>query len=319
MTEVIKSDLINEISNNLNSISLEQFSKDQLEKIAKLLYLDKAKEKLNNEANKVKFNYEEVKETWLKEFRAKNTKLIYKKSLSIFKNYLEEKGLHILDVKAKDIDGFITVLNNIEELSNSTKRLYITAVSSFFSKLQRWEHIDFNYFKGSKLPKKERSRELKVPSSQDVETIRKTLLGYLEYKGRGSNNIKKSVEKNIIVFDLLVETGLRIGAVKTIKVGQDNTISGISKNKRFKIKISEELTKKLRKLDLSKITENSIQIFIKTACKRAELKLYNAHSFRHYFAVKDYRENKDIYRVKELLNHSSISITENYLKSLNVI
>ncbi|MBP8016879.1 phage integrase N-terminal SAM-like domain-containing protein, partial [Candidatus Gracilibacteria bacterium] len=183
MTEVIKSDLINEISNNLNSISLEQFSKDQLEKIAKLLYLDKAKEKLNNEANKVKFNYEEVKETWLKEFRAKNTKLIYKKSLSIFKNYLEEKGLHILDVKAKDIDGFITVLNNIEELSNSTKRLYITAVSSFFSKLQRWEHIDFNYFKGSKLPKKERSRELKVPSSQDVETIRKTLLGYLEYKG----------------------------------------------------------------------------------------------------------------------------------------
>lgn len=167
MTEVIKSDLINEISNNLKSVSLEQFSKEQLEKIAKLLYLDKAKEKLNNEVNKAKFNYEEVKENWLKEFRAKNTKLIYKKSLSIFENYLKENDLHILDVKAKDIDGFINVLNDIDALSSSTKRLYITAVSSFFSKLQRWEYIDFNYFKGSKLPKKERGRELKVPSSQE--------------------------------------------------------------------------------------------------------------------------------------------------------
>jgi site-specific recombinase XerD len=43
---------------------------------------------------------------------------------------------------------------------------------------------------------------------------------------------------------------------------------------------------------------------------------YSAHDFRHFFAVKEYREDHDIHRVKELLHHASISVTENYLRSL---
>ena len=43
---------------------------------------------------------------------------------------------------------------------------------------------------------------------------------------------------------------------------------------------------------------------------------YSAHDFRHYFAVKFYRECRDIYAVKEALGHASIQVTEVYLSGL---
>lgn len=46
---------------------------------------------------------------------------------------------------------------------------------------------------------------------------------------------------------------------------------------------------------------------------------YSSHDFRHYYAVAEYKKNKDIYRVSKLLFHSSIAITERYLKGLGVV
>ena len=43
---------------------------------------------------------------------------------------------------------------------------------------------------------------------------------------------------------------------------------------------------------------------------------YSSHDFRHYYAVSEYRNDKDIYRVSRLLDHASIQVTANYLKSM---
>jgi len=45
---------------------------------------------------------------------------------------------------------------------------------------------------------------------------------------------------------------------------------------------------------------------------------YSCHDFRHYFAVQEYKKDKDIVRVSKLLNHANVSITQNYLRGLGV-
>ena len=71
------------------------------------------------------------------------------------------------------------------------------------------------------------------------------------------------------------------------------------------------------------LTTNALKLRI----YRHTLKLYNegkiqaaysAHDFRHYFAASEYRKDKDIYRLSKLLDHTNISITETYLRSLKI-
>jgi len=45
---------------------------------------------------------------------------------------------------------------------------------------------------------------------------------------------------------------------------------------------------------------------------------YSCHDFRHYFSVMEYMKDKDIYKLSKLLDHSNISITESYLRSLKL-
>ena len=44
---------------------------------------------------------------------------------------------------------------------------------------------------------------------------------------------------------------------------------------------------------------------------------YSAHDFRHYFAVTEYRGDRNIHRLSRLLGHSGLAVTEAYLKGLN--
>ena len=46
---------------------------------------------------------------------------------------------------------------------------------------------------------------------------------------------------------------------------------------------------------------------------------YSAHDLRHFYAVTEYKADKDIHRVSKLLGHASIQVTENYLRSLGEI
>jgi integrase len=43
---------------------------------------------------------------------------------------------------------------------------------------------------------------------------------------------------------------------------------------------------------------------------------YSVHDLRHFYAVSEYRKDKDIYRVCKLLNHSDVKTTMKYLVSI---
>jgi site-specific recombinase XerD len=45
---------------------------------------------------------------------------------------------------------------------------------------------------------------------------------------------------------------------------------------------------------------------------------YSVHDLRHAYAVKLYKETKNIYFVKQALGHASVGVTETYLRSRGV-
>jgi len=46
---------------------------------------------------------------------------------------------------------------------------------------------------------------------------------------------------------------------------------------------------------------------------------YSCHDFRHFYAISEYRRDRDIHRVSGLLGHVSIQITETYLRGLGEV
>ena len=63
-----------------------------------------------------------------------------------------------------------------------------------------------------------------------------------------------------------------------------------------------------------------IEYHIEKLRKAGKIKAeYNCHSFRHFYAITEYRKDKDIKRVQGLLFHSGIQITDRYLRGLGEI
>jgi len=320
MNEIVsrKQKNIQAIVKRINELDISELTDIQLEQISKLILIDKAKEKVNSEISKQNFDYEGKKESFINSFPALNTRKVYGKAFTILENYLRETGLNILDLTAFEIDRFIISLDNINSKpSQGTKRLYISALSSFFTRLERYGIISRNNFKGAKLPKPQRKRVLKVLTENDFNKIMDSLT-----PGAGRGDHKRTLDtmrKWKLIFQLIRETGLRISAIKTIRISEKGIIEYYSKGKTGRAVISAKLSRELKGLELSGITEGSIQKAFQMACKRAGISVLNPHSLRHLYSSAYYQQTKDIYGLKNKLNHSSIAVTENYLKTIAVI
>jgi integrase len=129
--------------------------------------------------------------------------------------------------------------------------------------------------------------------------------------------------------------GLRVGALPSLKLyggrykgtskGKDlteNEVDGITLPSQC-----EELIKQ-QKQPLNKLFENitantlahNIVYHISKLYNAGKIRhIYSCHDFRHFFAKSEYERTRDVYRVSKLLNHANISVTEAYLRSLNVV
>lgn len=66
---------------------------------------------------------------------------------------------------------------------------------------------------------------------------------------------------------------------------------------------------------LIKVSDRAIQKQLKIVCDYLGLNNVSTHSFRKLYATKQYeKSNNNIELVKELLNHSNISITQKYIR-----
>jgi len=234
---------------------------------------------------------------------SESTQYSYFRSLKLLEKYTKKNGINILQVSPGQIDDFIYGLDG----SSNTKNLIISGISSFYSYMERRYSVIKNPVRGTRSrPKKKPVREIEVPDETEVFTI--------------LNNVPE-LEK--IVVSIMCFRGLRIGSLKNMKIW-GNKYKSVSKGKmiygEFPIEVITNIN---NKINFENMTTNSLKlrIYRHTTKLYKEGKIrspYSCHDFRHYFSVQEYMKDRDIYRLSKLLDHSNISITEGYLRSLKV-
>lgn len=82
-----------------------------------------------------------------------------------------------------------------------------------------------------------------------------------------------------------------------------------------------DLTKEKPFKELSKIfIQHSFTTAVRALYKENTIHHeYHPHSIRHLFAVLQYHQDRDIYALSKLLNHTSVNITQRYLDSIQYI
>ena len=308
-----------ELIRKVKAINLDTLTDAEILKIAKAVTADRLKDEFKFKIKESDFDLEKLLEEFYSLKKSENTIKAYKKSIGKFLNWIMERNIHPLNVIARTVDQYLIDLNKLE-ISAGTKHLLIAGIRNFYTYLLRYGIVKINPFKSiPALPKKERKRPLLVPNNSEIDKLKNYIKQVMKLKGRGASIARPAAKVMLTILDLLIQTGLRVGAVKTISFHHNSTIKYKSKGKDGQTELPPKLYDALRKFNLSEWNESRIQRNLESYCIKARIQVFFPHALRHYFAVNKYEENKDIYRIKELLGHSSIAITERYLKSLSVL
>lgn len=291
-------------------IELENLTETQLKEIVSMTIKDSLSKDLQKKIELSKINYLEEKEIFIKNVSTSfNTSRSYKNSLLKLEEYTRKYNIEILELTPKQADDFIYSLS-ILNLSNSTCRAVVNACSSFFSFLERRFNSVQNPFRGTKARPKKKTNINYYPSKEEKEII-----------------IQALPEKLALIVDIITRYGFRSDFFPSLELSE-NEYKSISKGKEIRGVFDDETIKKICNFSTNKkpfamLTSGAIQqetrYYITKLYNQGKIQhIYSIHDFRHFFAISFYKETKDIYTLSKKLNHSSISITETYLKGLNV-
>lgn len=163
----------------------------------------------------------------------------------------------------------------------------------------------------------------------EYETILNLITNGFDYEVDGT--VKTFKRNSQLKLALILESniGLRISDIK--ELSNNNFKNG-------KLEITEKKTGKLQYRNVNstiynyvkeyviennlkpndkliKVSDRAIQKQLKIVCDYLGLNNVSTHSFRKLYATKQYeKSNNNIELVKELLNHSNISITQKYIR-----
>jgi integrase len=123
--------------------------------------------------------------------------------------------------------------------------------------------------------------------------------------------------------------GLRAGALPTLSI-TGGKFTGHSKGKDIAGQMPTAALKAIKAATLplrspfAGILANTLEKRIARAINKLYISgkvkaSYSCHDLRHFYAVTEYRRNKDIHALKNLLGHASIQVTESYLHSIGEI
>ena len=156
-----------------------------------------------------------------------------------------------------------------------------------------------------------------------------------------SKNCTEVEYETWVFINLAIGTGLRLSSMTSIHVedimfSENTIVVNKTKNRNgLLLVINDELLAiletyiRLFHLDSedylfstgngTKLANRTMEDFVnRYSAKRGISKSHVIHAFRHTFARNFYLQNHDMYRLKELMGHTLISTTENYLRSLGM-
>jgi integrase len=297
-----------------NNADLNKLNANQIEHIGMLVRQDEFKENLKKEVELRKYDETDIKE-FIDRYDSAETRKRYLYSLMQLKNWSEKNNMKYFALEFDEADKFVKSLMK-DGKSNLTALGIISACSNFYNwKIERKNSRFRNPF-GRTLwkPKRMNKREIFVPSQQEIDYIL---------------SIMSPLDQAAILMCVL--TGLRRGALHTLCLKDNGNYSYRSKGKYYpKIQLPYKVKQILGENgfsverpfeDFNPNNSNSMLNYrLKKAVKEGKVRhVYSFHDFRHFFAIKHYKENKDIYGLQKILGHSSIATTEAYLKGVGVL
>ena len=231
------------------------------------------------------------------------------------------------DVTYKDIEAYLTYLNEDRKLSKNSISRKISSLRAFYTFLLKNKYIKDNIFKNIEIKK----RTKYLPQFLYENEIN-DLIDSID----GCSSLD---ERNHALLELLYSTGIRVSECSNLKIKQLNLknkfilIHGKGNKDRYVpfgnyalnsmnryLKDGRLRLLKNRDNDYvflnnhgNKISVSGIQYIIKKICKNSKLNInIHPHVLRHTFATQMLNNDADLRTVQELLGHSSLSTTQIY-------
>jgi len=286
--------------NDLVRIANQADMQDKVEKLTKI-----------HKVSSVPFESE--MNQWLAIQHSDKTRQNYLSTMNKWLRFLTARGIstYLLATKS-DATAWISSMMR-EGLSSGAIANGKWNMSSFYTYLRTTYPFIENIFYGVRLPKRSNVKPTHLPSDEDITVI--------------LNSITDPKFRAVIT--LMATYGYRIGFGKDAIFTEDNRLIFTSKGKEYTRSITDEERNLLLQSEFKpgipfNCGGNTFsQRFIRLTDKlNKEGKLpfkYHAHELRHYYAVKTYKTTKDIHLTCALLGHSSVTITERYLRARKII
>jgi len=271
-------------------------------------------QKMISAASLIGIDYNSEKETFLNNAgntQSAHTRTAYQAALCRLDTWAGRQKINPLEMSPAQADDFIYSLRG--ERAAASIRLDIAAISSFFTWLERRHSEIKNPFRGTKArPAKKAERKPIIPSTEEVQTMLRELPAY-----------------EAAAVAVMAYRGLRAGALPELSIF-GGKFTAHSKGKDTSGAMPLEALEKIKVASLplrgpfAGVLPNTIEKRVARAIGRLHKAEkvqagYSAHDFRHYYAVTEYRKDKDIHRISKLLGHASIQVTETYLRGLGEV
>ena len=264
----------------------------------------------------------------------------YSANLKSFRNYLKNRHLpdSLDNIDTKLLREYVLYLlkktryenhpytpAKTELLSAATVHGYVRTLRAFFNWLVVEGLAENNPAKDLKPPKVTR----KVVSTLSDEEIRAILNTF---------TISPSDTRNQTLFMILLDTGLRIGELINLKMGDVHLDEGylkvLGKGKkerivpignnaqralqrylfRFRPKPTNPVTDNVFLSVSSKaLTENSMKLMFTRLSKRSGVYRLHAHLCRHTFATRFLINGGDVFSLQQILGHSTLEMVRHYV------
>jgi site-specific recombinase XerD len=295
------------------SPSLDDLAHDELAQVARDVVRHRLTRELDRKAVVAAIDYQAERETWLGLAKSPHTARAYRTALDRLDEYARYIGKDALTLSPADVDDWTHSLT-LEGYSPASVRRNTAAASSFYTWLER-RHADLrNPLRGSRArPAKKATRPTAVPSAKEAQAILAML--------------KDSAPDLYACAAVMMHRGLRVGALPSLTLKGDKW-TATTKGKEQSGTMPDSA---LQAIDFAKLDKKApfagmtaqaiadrIRYLVQGLVKAGTIDArYSVHDFRHYYAIQEYTATPDIYRLKLLLGHASIAVTESYLKSLN--
>jgi len=226
-------------------------------------------------------------------------------------NFLGDLYLH--DVTALDVEKFKSH-KLTDDVTKSTINRYLTILKRMFNVAIEWGYAKDNPVKGVKFFSEKDTLRQRILTTDEEDRLLEAASAHLKP-----------------ILTIALHTGMRRGEILNLRWNQVDLGTGeirVEKTKSGKTRIVDVNSFLLKELFKLKNVKNcsgylflnprtgkpyrKLQTSFCGACRRAGIKNLRFHDLRHTFASRLVGKGVDLIRVKEILGHSTVKITERY-------